>query len=160
MGEKVHVCEDNNMDGLYWSFLIRRDDVSKSGNATRFISKCPFDLDIKHHIEQLLTDVINIAIDDYTIRNFAKLKQIARNVYEKACKDNRVPVIKHLNIIGDAEGLRVIIYLGVGYGIDFTWTPFNGHKDTTINWYKRSGPTWMRNTMKTIIDQVDNPQWT
>ena len=155
MEEKVQVSEDNNLDGLYWSFLIERDDVSKSGNSTQFMNKCPFNTEIKRHVEHLVNDTINLAIDDHTIRNFAKLKRVARTIYDKAYKDNRVPVIKHLDILGVAEGLRIVIYLGVGYCIDVQWTAYNDHKDTAIDWYKRSGTTWVRNSLKNFIAEVD-----
>lgn len=158
MEDKIQVSEDNNLDGLYWSFLIQREDVSKSGNATKFVNKCPFVVEIKHHVEALVTDTLNIAIDEHTIRNFARLKRVARTIYDKAYKDNRVPVIKHLDIIGDSEGLRIIIYLGKGYCIDYQWTAYNDHRDTAIEWYKRSGLMWIRNSIKTMIETVDAQQ--
>ena len=155
MENKLHINEDYNSGGSYWGNKIERDDIRISNNIATVDNKCPFTPDVKRYIQDMVTDIVNIAIDEQDIRNIAKLNRITNELVKHLAKmeNKKMPRLAKIDIIPIEGGLMAVIYAGVGYMVSFEWTLYNEHKDMVTDWYKRSAKKWIRDNIKDVIDK-------
>jgi hypothetical protein len=148
--------EDLNRQGFYWTFMVERADINLGNtNKARIMNRCPFVPITRSYVEDLIRRMINIAIDEYQIRNFAKLKAMLKSVYSDMHDQAKAPKVKEIDVMGDGEGLRVFVVLGTGYMVDFPWTEFNDHKDQMVSWLKESGDRALRASIDSTLTGLD-----
>lgn len=149
--DKLPFDEDMNVAGLYWSFVVQRSDIATSGTAIPIINKCPFVKTIKKYVETLLSDAINICIDEMNLHKCETIESIVNKIYTKYARENLVPQIKNIKVMGDSDGMRIIVYLGEGYANGILWTDYHEYITEVQAKYVTSGVTKLREEIKNAV---------
>lgn len=146
----IPVKEDNNRTGLGWAFVVERSDVQLSGIKNDIINKSPFSPEVTKYVQDIMRDATNMLIDTHEVRSLSKLGKILTLIKTHYHKNNRIPAISDITVLGHPEGLQVYIYLGDGYMVPFDWTMYNDSWLPKVERYKREGVT----ELKEIINQM------
>lgn len=156
MSQDIQAKEDLNSDGFQWASIIPRKDINIQGGSIDIKPKCPFVNGVKFYIENVFTDLINIAIDKYKIRSWSKLHKLSDLFLLYYQKQDRLPDMKTIKPVGDPDGIKVIYYLGNGYMVPINWTEYNEAWNDYIIKYKQVGINEIERFIEEVQENLDD----